>query len=80
MTFMQFIFLHFGHSESLNRCTCIAEINIWMQLNMLKLNNDMTEVISIDSNNSFNSFSTVSVRVGDALVISGQSGCILTAD
>ena len=40
---------------------------------MLKLNDDKTEVLLIGSNNSFNTLSTVSVRVGDASVISGQS-------
>ena len=53
---------------------------MWIQLNMLKLNDDKTEVLLIGSNNSFNTQSTVSVRVGYASVISGQSvtnlGCI----
>ena len=52
-----------------------------MRLNMLKLNDDKTEVLLIGSNNSFNHHSSVSVKVGNASVTSSQSvtnlGCVL---
>ena len=38
--------------QSLNQC--VDDIRIWMRLNMLKLNDDKTEVLLIGSNNSLN--------------------------
>ena len=59
---------------------CIGDIRMWICLNMLKLNDDKTEVLLIGSNNSLNHLSLVSVKVGNASVTSSQSvtnlGCI----
>ena len=59
---------------------CIDDIQMWMSLNMLKLNDDKTEILLIGSTNSLNHLSSVSVKVGTAPVASSQSvtnlGCI----
>ena len=64
--------------QSLNQC--VDDIRMWMRLNMLKLNDDKTEVLLIGSNNSLNHLRSVSVKVGNASVTSSQSvtnlGCI----
>ena len=59
---------------------CIDHIRMWMCLNMLKLNDDKTDVLLIGSDNSLNHLSSVSVDVGNSSVTSSQSvtnlGCV----
>ena len=54
---------------------------MWMCLNMLKLNDDKTEVLLISSNNSLNHLRSVSVKLDNDSVASSQSvtnlGCVL---
>ena len=52
---------------------CIGDNQMWIGLNVLKLNDDKTEVLLIGSNNSLNHLSPVSVKVGNASVTSSQS-------
>ena len=47
---------------------CVEEIRSWMKLNLLKLNDDKTELIVITSRNSTSESLAISLQVGDELV------------
>ena len=48
--------------------SCVSEIKLWMERNMLKLNDDETEFIVFKSKHNTNSFTGANVQVGGTAV------------
>ncbi len=52
---------------------CINSFRLWMARNMLKLNEDKTELILLGSENNLKVLSSISVSVGDCVIQSSKS-------
>ena len=59
------------NKESLEKC--IREVRAWMSQNMLKLNDDKTEILLLGSAYNLKQFSSVAIKVGDTEIPSKLS-------
>ena len=57
------------HSELLQMERCVADIRNWMRHNMLKLNNDKTELIVFASSYNQHLYSDASMMIGNTTVV-----------
>ena len=63
---------------------CIDEIKKWMHLNMLKLNDDKTEILLLGSRYNLKSISSVDIKIGETNITSvtsvGNLGAVFDSD
>ena len=57
------------HSELLRMERCVADIRNWMRHNMLKLNDDKTELIVFASRYNQHLYSDASMMIGNTTVV-----------
>ena len=51
-----------------NLQSCIAEIRVWMHTNLLKLNDDKTEFIMIDTRQQLARAGNMEIQIGDDMI------------